>query len=228
MDAELQLAEEIRPQALSLIERARSIEVRDQQTYNQAAELEKTIHALRQKVKARFEPIIDQAHKTHKEALAGRDAEDKPLEQAESLVKRCRVMFEAEQAMARLGHQRQLEKQANEQQQEQRLAEAIAAEQAGANNTEVAAMLDAPLPPMAVIARPTFERAAGLGSRENWKAEVTDIRALCRAVAEGSAPEHFVEANLTPLNLKARAEKQAMNVPGVRAVMERVGVTRSV
>jgi len=67
---------------------------------------------------------------------------------------------------------------------------------------------------------PTFTKTKGFSSRENWSAEVTDIKALCRAVADGKTAENLVGANMPALNQMARAMKQAFNVPGVRAVKE--------
>jgi hypothetical protein len=58
----------------------------------------------------------------------------------------------------------------------------------------------------------------GLSSREEWKAEITSLPLLCKAIAEGRAPEHYVQANMTALNQMARANKNSLNVPGVRAV----------
>jgi DNA-binding transcriptional regulator YbjK len=58
--------------------------------------------------------------------------------------------------------------------------------------------------------------------REVWAAEVTDIKALCRAVAEGRASTECVMANMPVLNRMASALKATMNVPGVRAYSKRV------
>ena len=58
--------------------------------------------------------------------------------------------------------------------------------------------------------------------REVWSAEVTDIKALCRAVADGKASTECVMANMPVLNRMASALKATMNIPGVRAYSKRV------
>ncbi len=64
--------------------------------------------------------------------------------------------------------------------------------------------------------RNTFRSMSGtLGIRKVWKAEVTDLKALCRAVAEGKAPIQCVEANMTFLDKQAKAFEGALDIPGV-------------
>lgn len=52
--------------------------------------------------------------------------------------------------------------------------------------------------------------------RTIWKAEVSDIKALCRAVADGTVPSSYVEANISALNAAARAGRAEARIPGVR------------
>jgi hypothetical protein len=54
--------------------------------------------------------------------------------------------------------------------------------------------------------------------KDNWSAEVVDIRILCHAIAKGDVPPEYVTANMPALNKVAKAEKDNMNVPGVEAV----------
>jgi len=58
----------------------------------------------------------------------------------------------------------------------------------------------------------------GASIRETWSAQVTDLRALCRAVADGKAPLAYIEANMTALNAQARSLKKELNIPGVKSV----------
>jgi hypothetical protein len=55
-----------------------------------------------------------------------------------------------------------------------------------------------------------------------WGAEVRDIKALCRAIAEGKASPNLVTPNMPALNKLATALKETMNVPGVRPYSRRV------
>lgn len=76
--------------------------------------------------------------------------------------------------------------------------------------------LDIPEFAPAVRQAPAVVMPKGLGVSERYKAVVTSITLLCKAVAEGKAPATYVEANMTALNARARADRQAMSVPGVK------------
>ncbi len=112
---------------------------------------------------------------------------------------------------------------ARQQEQERILAEAVQAEAMG-----IAVGVEEPLPVEAflepapytppVIAAPTFEKAKGLHLTRPWSAEVTDIRLLARAVADGTVSPDTIMGNQVVLNGLARSLKQTMNLPGVRSV----------
>lgn len=70
--------------------------------------------------------------------------------------------------------------------------------------------------PSQTVVRAAAPRGVGLG--EDWCAEVTSLQLLCKAIGEGKVPEHYVQANMTALNQMARANRQSLNIPGVRAV----------
>jgi membrane protein involved in colicin uptake len=69
--------------------------------------------------------------------------------------------------------------------------------------------------------------AAGVSGRENWRAEVTDLRALVQAVAAGQAPLSLLQANDKVIGQQARSLKAEFNVPGVRVWAERGIAARS-
>ena len=69
--------------------------------------------------------------------------------------------------------------------------------------------------------------AEGATMRVSWKAEVVSLVQLCEAVAAGNAAQQLVQPNMVALNMMARAQKQGMHVPGVRAVKEETMQVRS-
>lgn len=74
----------------------------------------------------------------------------------------------------------------------------------------------------AVITAPTLAteapKVAGISTRVTWGAEVIDLHALVRHVAEH--PEHIglVQADTKALNAMAKALKDTLAIPGVKAV----------
>lgn len=60
--------------------------------------------------------------------------------------------------------------------------------------------------------------AEGAWPSTRWHAELTDIIALCKAVADGTAPAELVQLNQAAANRRATALKDAVSYPGLRFV----------
>ncbi len=69
-------------------------------------------------------------------------------------------------------------------------------------------------------AEPAPESVAGVGMRAKWKAQVTDLVALLRAVVAGDVPLGAVIADMRYLDKEARATKGPSTIPGVTFVNE--------
>lgn len=59
-------------------------------------------------------------------------------------------------------------------------------------------------------------KVEGLQIRKRWTAEVTDLMALVKAIANGQVPISAVDANMPTLNKMALVNKDTMPVPGVK------------
>ena len=64
-------------------------------------------------------------------------------------------------------------------------------------------------------------RATGVVSGTSWSAEVTDKAALIKFVAGGGGALDWLDVNMPRLNAEARSRREAMNVPGARAVRKK-------
>lgn len=86
-----------------------------------------------------------------------------------------------------------------------------------------AAMAQEPIyvPPIVVV-KTVPKIAGGPVYREMWLAEITDIKALCLAVATGKVSTECVIGNMPTLNKMAVALKGTMNIPGVKSYSKRV------
>ena len=67
----------------------------------------------------------------------------------------------------------------------------------------------------------------GTSVRVLWRAELVDIRELCRAIADGKAPADLVRFEQAAGNRLATALKDAADVPGVRFTREESMAVRS-
>lgn len=73
----------------------------------------------------------------------------------------------------------------------------------------------------APVAAPT-KTVKGASIRKNWKAEVTDLMALVKAVAEGKASIELLSADMKAINKRAKALEAEFKVPGIRVYNESV------
>lgn len=106
-------------------------------------------------------------------------------------------------------------------------AELAALEAADAEETarraalEQAAIKAEPIAPPAVVkVAPALASVAGVSTRTTWRAEVTDLLALVKYVAEHPEWLSLLKADETALNGIARSQKNRMQIPGVKAVEE--------
>lgn len=70
-------------------------------------------------------------------------------------------------------------------------------------------------------------KIAGLSTRQNWKARLTDKMALIRFIAEHPEHQHLLDVNQSSINQLAKAQKEAMNLPGVEAYPDAVMSARA-
>jgi hypothetical protein len=100
---------------------------------------------------------------------------------------------------------------------EEALAAAIEEEQNG-NVTEAEKIISEPVyvPPVKVASSIPTSKESHL--RTTYSAEVTDLRALVEAIASGKAPLQSVAPDMTFLNGQARSYKDALKIPGVKAI----------
>jgi hypothetical protein len=219
----------IEESALALSAKAKATLVVNQEGYDCACAMLRDLATLDRRIVEHHSPIKDAAHKAHAAACAAEKKLRDPVREAVGILKRAIGSWEQEQEQKRLQAQRQAEAIRAKAEEEARLALAVEAEQHGAAEETVEEILETPMVAPPVVVAPTFQRAAGVSTQQRWTVEVVDMRALCRAIADGKASPELVEPNMTALNQIARAMKQTMNIPGVRAVpMVSVAVRKAV
>lgn len=223
--------QKVAEKAMTIVEQARSVEIKDAETYMAAGKLWKDIGAMIREVKDTFDPICEAAWRAHREATAKRAKYLDPLVSSQKAVKSLMSAYDAEQERIRREEERRLAEIARKQEEERRLAEALEAEEEARRHgvapeeaaREAEEILTAPVnvPPV-VLPKATPKMEGGPVYRTVWSAACIDIVALCRAVADGKASPELVLPNMPALNRMATALKDSMNIPGVRAVSRRV------
>jgi len=206
-------------QASAMMASAEAFELRTADDYRQAAQTLKTIKGRQGDLKTLRESITKPMLAALEAARALFRKPEATLAAAEQLIKHAMATFDEEQERRRREAQRKLDEAAERDrrrlaQQAERAAAKGDAEKA-AELHERAAMTVAP------IAQEDRPSIAGISRRETWHAEITDLRALVRGIADGHVPLAAIEPNKPFLNGQARALRAELRYPGVRAVPER-------
>lgn len=211
----------LKQEALTVTQQAAAIKIVDQPSYDQAASLllEKVL-PFRKKWAEYWEPLKKAASDAHKAICAKFNEGDEPAARAEREIKLKIRAWDEEQERIRQEAQRKAQEEAEKKEREDRLAAAIAAETSGATEEEVEQIVSAPIAVVAAPVAPTYARASGISSRENWKCHVLNIKQLCLAVAKGQVSAEYVLPNFTALNARAKADKGTMRIPGCIAKNE--------
>lgn len=160
------------------------------------------------------------AHELHKDLCARETAALRRYAEPETIVRRKLADYQREQEAIRRQAETEAMMARSRLEEEMRLQVALQREAAGDVAGAEAAIEDV-APPVAIPmpSIPTPTQVAGVRFAKRLTAEVTDIKLLARAVAEGTVPEDVLSPNLARLNQLARALGPAgFRVPGVRLV----------
>ncbi|MGI8959276.1 MAG: hypothetical protein ACR2IV_05875 [Bryobacteraceae bacterium] len=212
---------ELETRALSVSERAKTMEVRDQGSYEETARfLLDVITPMIGEVHEAYDSIVKKNYEAWQEACAKRKSYLGPLEHIKAAIGAKIAAYEREQR----ARQQQAERLAWEAA-ERATAEIVersieSAEAHGATPDEVRAIAEQPAALRKPAVAPTIQRVEGIIRRSAYKAEVVSLRELARDVAEGNCPEAYLRPNETALNAAARSLGPELMrfVRGVRVV----------
>jgi len=176
------------------------------------------------------EPMRKSTHEAYQAVLDFRKALIVPLEQAESELSMALGSFRKAERERERVQQAVIIARIEQEERESREALAQSHEKQG-DHTAATMLRETPVQ----LNPETFETHAetalaagetGASYREQWACEVVDMKELCRAVADGVVSQELVRPNAAELNALARGMKKHLNIPGLRAVMKLVPVTR--
>jgi len=225
---EVREIEETRSQFLSV---ALSMKVSDQPSLTVANQLFLEADARIKAIDEKLDPKRELSFRAYQEWLKLIKELKDPYLKGKAYLNTQMVDYKREQDRIREEEQERLRQEAlkaeaarRREEEERRIKEAAELEQAGLTEEAEALVnetVDENQKPIEVYVPPLATPKAeleGATVKTYWQAEVTDLRALCRAVAEGKAPIACVEPNMTVLNAQARALKKELAIPGVKAV----------
>ena len=193
-------------------EKAQALEITNSDQYEMAGLLWKEIKAFRAKIAETFDPIIQAAHKAHKEAVGKKKEVDTPADLAQRHVKKLMSDYDYEQEQIRLKEEEEARQKALKEEEDRRLEEAQAAEDAGMGDI-AETILDQPVEAPTVVVPKSVPKVAGVSFRKVWDFVVEDPDKI---------PVAYKIPDQVALNNLARAQKSKTNIPGGYARSRRV------
>jgi len=200
--------------ALSIRSKIDSLDVVDQASYDLANVYNKQAYEGKRAFHLWFDPIDDASKKSRQATIAQGKKIDDPFDYVIKVTgSKAAAWMRAEQVKAaeeRRKVEEALRKEAEEAQ--IRAAEALQKEGLFAAADEV--MEAAPV--IAKVAMATPEKSDGVSYRDVWSVEVSSLMELVKAVAAGTVPLAYIQANESALGSWARATKGTESIPGVK------------
>lgn len=201
--------------AKDALELANSFPMANQEDYEAGARELHLIKSQKNSLDAQRKLLKDPINKAAKQIEDFFRAPIAFLGQAEQIIKKKMISYAQEQE--RIRHE--AERKRREEEDRLRLeaeAKALEAMEQGDDTRADEILEQAEMAPPPAVYTPPPAKAQGISQRDNWKAELTDMKALARAVADGKAPVTLLQLNSVVAGQMARSLKDAMSYPGVR------------
>ena len=195
----------------AIVATANHLEVSDNDDLLLAGALLKRIKLAKSILGETFDGPIKDAHLAHKSIKAAKTLHEKPLADAERIVKGKMGSYTQEQERIRQEEERRLREIARKEAEERQLAEAARLEAAG--ETEAAeAVIDAPPTPAPVVVPKTVAKVEGVSYRTTWKFNIVNADAIPRA---------YMVPDEKAIGAHARSMKERACIPGVEFIHEK-------
>ena len=215
--------EEVKSVALALPDQARIVKVIDYATKEAANTFFLDCRRARKVIDAFYDPKIEDWKEAKRVADAGRakmvaekTAAEAPIVEAEGIVNREIMRFDAEDRKRREEEQRAAEAKARKEAEEAALRAAAEAEAAGEQEEAAAIIQEAIVAPVFVPAPPPPPKLAGSAEVTLWKFQLVSIKDVILAVAAGKVPASYLKLDDVAVGATVRAQKASFSCPGVK------------
>jgi hypothetical protein len=206
------IEKEFETKAIELRQKYDELVITDDDSFTAMGSYEKNAKDAITLIKNHMKSSIEEAHQKHKKLVTIQKKLIEPFDEIRSGARSKRLEYQQEQERIAREEQRKAEEEARrlaEQKRQEEIEEAEAFETKEAETLKTTP-IEVPEVKVQVTAKVS-------GARKLWSAEVTDIRILANAVAQGFDID-AIQPNMPYLNKLAVQYKDKLNIPGVKAV----------
>jgi hypothetical protein len=197
------------------IDRAKDIEIKDNEDKQIAINLGQVLIVGEKSVKEQYGPFKKSIDAIKQSILNDENYELDRIFEAKERLSKLITVFNEEQDKIIAEQNAIALAEAQKEEEERKLNDAIALEESGDLESAEAVLDEESLPPPVITQTP--QKMKGEVNRGTWYAEVTDLKALIRDIADGNVPLEVFIPNQKFLNTKARDLRQGLNYAGVVA-----------
>lgn len=212
-----------------LVAQARAFEVTDIESDRHAQERGASLRRAEKMGMEYFEPARKAADEAKKKIIAARDGIVGPWAEARAIYFSKSDTYQADERRKALEQERVLQERARKEEEERQIQAAIDAESRG-ESAESAAIMNEPTAAPVVTVAPAVAKVEGVSTMTRWEPEIVDVRACLRFLCDRpeweAALDRLKPELVTILRPLAVAQRQALAIPGVRAVSKTVRATR--
>jgi hypothetical protein len=217
--AQIISADEVAKLVPAVVSQAHQLTVDTPEDYEMACSFLTLVATRKKQVGETFDPIVQKAHATWKEAIAQREKFINPLLEAESYVKAKVTTWRMEEERKRRAEEDRLSEIARNEREEAAIAEATQLEANG--EKELAAMVledAASAPAPVVIAPPTVPKQEGIAKKTTWKFRIVNAALI---------PRELMSPDEVKIGAIVRSQKNLAKIPGVQVYPEESVSVRS-
>lgn len=207
----------LRKDWLQVVEAAKQVQVVDPVTCEAATQMGRLLHAAGREVESFYKPIKQQIDAMKKPVLAAENEDMAAIEAQKHQLGEQITAYDSEQRRLREAEEQRQREEAERQAREDALNRAIELEGAG-DVEQAAAVLEEVEHSPVVIQSSAPAHIPGKVSKTTYRAEVTDAKALLKAVLDGKVPMAAVVINQSYLDKRAASDREGFAVPGVKLV----------
>lgn len=215
--------QQLTAQAVDFLDKAKAITVTDQASLEAAATYLRENKTEQKRLDDQRRGMVDPLNGVVKQINALFKPVIETLEQAERIVKGAVSNYQvAEQR--RIAQENAAREEAARKERERLERQAARALEQG--KAEKAEALQVQAATTVAVTAEAPAKVAGLGMRMAWAAEVTDIREVCRQVADGHIPPTVIDFKQSELNRLAASFQNSREFPGLRITQKPVVSSR--
>lgn len=218
METQQTTCHEVETKALTMPEKAKSIQILDNNSFERAGEFLTNLKKVRKEINTTFDPIIKKQFEAHKEAISQKKKVEKPIIEAENIIKDGMALYAREFEKARQEKEEELRIAAKKRAEDRQIADAAEAESNG-NHEEAEKILNEKPNVTPVVFQMDKPKVNGVSTRKTWKFKITDPNKI---------PDEYKTIDEKKIGAVIRALKDKSNIPGVEVFCEEQVVAKAV